>query len=147
MLFDEITGKNVLDLFSGSGSLSFEAMSRGASSAILIDSDPVAVSTTIENILRFNLQDKMRCYLNKFDVAIKLLKNQKKEFDIIFIDPPYFFVNYGNILDPIYDSKLLSKDGLIVLEHKKNIDVVTDKFILKKEKIFGSTVIKIFGVI
>ena len=104
-----VLGARVLDLFSGSGALSFEALSRGAQSAVCIDVD----RRSVDIIRRLSYEDKcdiINC--SCFDY----LKKTDETFDVIFLDPPYNKGFIEPILSDIVKGNVLSKDGIIVLE-------------------------------
>jgi 16S rRNA (guanine966-N2)-methyltransferase len=83
----DIAGLTVLDAYSGTGALSFEAISRGATSALAIDVDKDAYTTIFENIYKLDLRDKVTV-LRK-NVSGWSRNNQAKQFDIVLADPPY----------------------------------------------------------
>ena len=117
----------VLDLFSGSGNISYEFASRGVKHISCVDnnSNCVRFIKKISEDLNFNLK------ITKSD-ALKYLKNCLEQFNIIFFDPPYIFKNeeYFKIIDLIFERNLLNSDGLIIAEHSKQIS-------LKKHKNFN----------
>ncbi len=133
----------VLDMFAGSGALSFESISRGAKRAVLIDSDRNSVAIIRKNIAELNFEDM--CEVKEqscFDFA----KTCKNKFDIIFLDPPY---NRGYIepaLESISEHDLLKEDGIIVLE-SDNTDFKNqyDGLQILKQKKYGRTYITIYG--
>lgn len=137
-----VPGAQVLDMYAGSGALSFEALSRGAEHATLIDADRRSIDLIRKNIdsLRFN---DICTVINRscFDYA----KDCKSGFDIIFLDPPY---NKGLIeptLECIIDNDLLNEDGIIVLE-SDNTDFKseTDGLEIVKQKKYGRSYITIY---
>ena len=84
-----IEGSVFLDLFSGSGSISLEAISRGAKRAVMIEKDGEALKYIIENIDNLGFSDRCRAYKNDVIRAIEILGRKNEKFDIIFMDPPY----------------------------------------------------------
>lgn len=82
----EVEGSMVLDLFAGSGQLGIEALSRGARSAVFIDSSREAHSIIIQNLEHTGLKDKSRIAMMD---ATSFLKSSKDKFDIALLDPPY----------------------------------------------------------
>lgn len=102
-----------LDMFSGSGALSFEAISRGATRAVCVDIDKRSAQIIRENALSLDFLDKCEIVnMSCFDFA----KQTKDKFDIIFLDPPY---NKDFIFPALYaitENNLLTDDGIIVLE-------------------------------
>jgi len=79
----------VLDLFSGSGALALESLSRGAREAVLVDWDKAAQRAIMTNISALKVED--RCTLLRMPAreAISLLASQHRKFDLILLDPPY----------------------------------------------------------
>ena len=84
-----IEGSVFLDLFSGSGSISLEAISRGAKRVVMIEKDGEALKYIIENIDNLGFSDRCRAYKNDVIRAIEILGRKNEKFDIIFMDPPY----------------------------------------------------------
>ena len=115
--FDEL---NVLDLFSGSGNISYEFASRGVKNIKCVDnnSNCVRFIKKISDELNFNLK------ITKSDTS-KYLKSCLDQFDIIFFDPPYVFKieEYFKIIDLILERNLLNTNGIIIAEHTKQISL------------------------
>lgn len=111
----------VLDLFAGSGALAFEAISRGAKTAIIVDKARNAIECIKINSNSLNLNDRIKIIKASWEVALNDIKTSK--FDIIFIDPPYRY-SYDSILEKIYSLDLLAKDGIIVVEHEKGTNII-----------------------
>lgn len=78
-----------LDLFSGSGALSIEALSRGAKLAILCDNNPNAIKIINENLNKTKFLDSSIVKIDDYITCLYDLKNKNYSFDIIFLDPPY----------------------------------------------------------
>lgn len=102
-----------LDMFAGSGALSFEAVSRGAAKAVCIDKDKRSIDIIRKNVEALRFSDfceilNMSCF--------EYAKQTKEKFDIIFLDPPYNKNLIEPSLDAIIKNDLLSDDGIIVLE-------------------------------
>ena len=83
----DIEGLTVLDAYAGSGALSFEAISRGADSAVCVEWDKSAYKTLVANIFSLGLEDVVRAH----NMSIKAwsVRNIKTQFDIVVCDPPY----------------------------------------------------------
>ena len=92
----EITGKRVLDLFSGSGQLALEALSRGAKGGVLCDNSPDAVKVIKRNIEKTRLLGE--------------------KFDIVFLDPPYAAKLICDSLDALDRYDLVADGGIVVCE-------------------------------
>ena len=113
MLTGFVSGASVLDLFTGTGALSVEALSRGAEKAILVDASQTSLSTAKANLEKTHLQEKAR--LIKSDYRL-FLENCEESFDLIFLDPPYQGEYLQNALELIAGRKLLAPDGILYCE-------------------------------
>ena len=123
-----IEDSNVLDLFSGTGNLGIEAISRGAKFAWLNDKENVAISTIISNIELTNSKSCVKITKKDFIKCLKQIQGLEMTFDIIFLDPPYDSKLAIETLKYISDNKeILSKDGIIVYETDKNFMTKLEK--------------------
>lgn len=111
--FDVVDAK-VLDLFSGSGALGIEALSRGAKSCVMCDKSNEAIKIIMKNVKKTHFEDKSRIIKNDYLKALNSLHNEK--FNIIFIDPPYEADIATNSINRIIELELLSESGIIILE-------------------------------
>ena len=115
----EIEGMRTLDLFSGTGSISYEFASRGATEIISVEQNykHYAFIKRMAEELKF---DKMKVY--KTDVFLACKKLQGKKFDIIFADPPYNLDKILEIPAAVFDNDLLADEGIVIIEHPASID-------------------------
>lgn len=135
----EIYDSTVLDLFSGSGALGIEAISRGAKEVIFVDKDKESVLLTKKNLA------KIKANANIFNMdSILALKQMTQRFDIILIDPPYASGLYNECLQIIYEKNLLNDNGVIVCEHDKILEIKCDLFDLFDLKIYGTVALSYF---
>ena len=127
----------VLDLFSGSGALGIEAVSRGAELAVFIDIDPQSLKLTRQNIAHVGITN-CEIYHNDFLTATKKLKGRK--FDIIFADPPYGLRIEPKIVESVVKNELLSENGILIIEHstKNKLQIDEESFIID-ERVCGNT--------
>ena len=123
MLQGDIYGKKVLDLFAGSGALSLEAISRGAESAVLVDCDREAHRTQIRNIHSLGFDSRAETMLCDWRAAIRNMKEEKRQFDLVFLDPPYEYTDLREVFSSLYD--LLSEEAVVVLEHEAKKEIRT----------------------
>ena len=107
---------SVLDLFSGSGALAIEALSRGAKEAVACDNSNKAIKIIKENLEATRLIDKAEIINKDYIEALKKLNKESKKFDIIFLDPPYKTDYVIKSINDILEYKLLAEDGIIVVE-------------------------------
>ena len=112
-----------LDIFSGSGAIAIEALSRGAKESVLIDNSDKAMAVIKENLIHTKLNDKAETLKADVFAALKVLGTKGRQFDIIFLDPPYASGLYSQVLSAIVELKLLDKNGYIVAEQSSGDDV------------------------
>ena len=160
-ILGDISGLTFLELFAGSGAVGFEALSRGIAELTLVECNHNSVLAIKRNIALLNAP-ACKLYYLEAEKAVRLISLDKKSFDIIFIDPPYYkgLISrhrsgpMANIVEPLakkilqtlegYD--ILSPDGLIVVQHSKLEQLPKDgeKFSLIKEAKYGDTWLSIF---
>ena len=102
-----------LDLFSGSGAIGLEAVSRGAKKSILCDRSKDAIKIIKNNTQKTHLENKVEIFNKDFK---ELLKSDIKKIDIVYIDPPYKTDYIFESLKIITENNNLNEDGLIILE-------------------------------
>lgn len=110
----DIKGSQILDLFSGTGQLALEALSRGAARAVLVDSSKDSIKTMKENSERTHLTAK--CDIIFSDYLTFLTNARERKFDIIFLDPPYNKGIIPNVIELLVENKMLFPSTLIVCE-------------------------------
>lgn len=133
--------QQVLDLYSGSGGVSFEALSRGAQFSTMVDFSDKAISTMKKNIEKLACSDDCRIYKKR---ATAFLKKTEQSFDLIFMDPPYEKNLVNKTIIQILESRCLKSGGKIAIEHsfREKIDAnYADKTIFYKKS--GDTAITI----
>ena len=136
---NEIIDANVLDLFSGSGAIGLEAVSRGAKKSILCDKEKQAIEIIRKNVVKTHMEQKVEIYNLDFK---KILKEKIKEKqDIIFLDPPYKTDYIAQALELIYEKQLINTQSIIIIETDeedriiKNID--NEKFEIYDKRKYG----------
>lgn len=130
-----ILNKNVLDLFSGSGAMGIEALSRGALKCTFVDNSNSAFNIISKNIKKCEFDSSS--VLRKTDFS-DFLKSSKDIFDIIFLDPPYHNGYVDKALSIISDKQLLNENGLIVIEcDNDELIKIPDNFSVMKERLYG----------
>ena len=110
----DIEGRQVLDLFGGSGQLGLEAASRGAAAVTIVENDRKAQQIIGENIRTCKLED--RCRLVAGDGITYLGRQKKESFDLIFLDPPYGGMLLNRALAEICRIDILRQGGIILCE-------------------------------
>lgn len=136
--FDEI---RVLDLFSGTGSISYEFASRGVPSIIAVDAHAAGVKYIEKTAtdLEFPIQ------VFRMDV-FKFLESHTQKFDLIFSDPPYDMPqeDFQKLITLIFEKKLLADDGILIIEHHKNLNFDQLPFLDERRK-YGDSVFSFFS--
>lgn len=116
---EHVQGSSFLDLFAGTGAMAFEAISRGAQRAVLIEKDPIGIRIIIENINQLEISNQCRAYKNEVLRAIAILARKGEQFDIIFLDPPYEATYALETITALSETNLLSSHGIIICEHHR----------------------------
>ena len=136
-------GGRVLDLYAGSGGLSIEAVSRGISSAVLVERDRKAQAIVAENIQMTKEVGKFQ--LLKMD-AERALEQVSGEFDLIFLDPPYAKEQIVADIEKMAERSLFSEDVMVVCETDKAVELPEEIACLGiwKEKIYGISKVTVY---
>lgn len=112
----EIEDLEVLDLFSGTGGISYEFASRGCKHITSVELNYQHFSFIKKTIAELGLENEIKAIKSNAFVFIQRIKEQ---YDLIFADPPYDLKNLETIPNEIFENKLLKKDGLLILEHSE----------------------------
>ena len=136
-------GGRVLDLYAGSGGLSIEAVSRGMSSAVLVERGRKAQTIVAENIQMTKEAGKFE--LLKMD-AERALEQVSGEFDLIFLDPPYAKEQIVADIEKMAERELFSEDVMVVCETDKAVELPEEIACLGiwKEKIYGISKVTVY---
>ncbi|MGL5681507.1 MAG: 16S rRNA (guanine(966)-N(2))-methyltransferase RsmD [Marinifilaceae bacterium] len=136
----DIEDATVLDLFSGTGSISYEFASRGAKSIVAIEINPkhYAFIKKTAAELKFNNIDIFRT-----DIFIGCKKLKGKTFDIIFADPPYDLPKIKEVPAAIFDNELLKEGGIAIVEHPASVDYSSHPRFIEHRK-YGSVNFSLF---
>ena len=107
-----------LDLFAGTGNISYELVSRGCPHVTAVDEN--------NNCVRFIRETANKLNMNELSVVksdvFRFLPMHKAKYDLIFADPPYDCKHYELLVSHIFENQLLKEDGIFVLEHDRTID-------------------------
>lgn len=119
MINNDLCDANFLDLFSGSGGIGIEAISRGAKKAIFVENGREACECINKNLNATKLQEKGILISKDFKIALKSLKEC---FDIVFMDPPYNLGVEKEVLTLLLDNNLVNEDSMVIIEAELNKD-------------------------
>lgn len=143
-ILGDIEGLSFLELFSGTGAVSFEALSRGVKAVVLVENSPASIAAIKENIKALNLAN---CELLPFssEKALQVLSGKKK-FEVIFLDPPYYNELAKKALQLICACDILAANGFIVIQHfiKDNLPDSQGGLILYKRFKYGDTLLSVY---
>jgi 16S rRNA (guanine966-N2)-methyltransferase len=150
-IFDIIGGKveqaHCLDLFCGSGALGLEAISRGALDVVFCDISRVAIEAVRSNIARLDIKGSRYTLMHmEATKALSLLQKEGKQFDICFVDPPFFQALYDESLVLLGNLGLLKNGAVVVVEASKKVALsdCNNRLCLVKTRRYGDTTITIY---
>lgn len=140
MIAFDIPECQFLDLFSGSGAIGIESLSRGAKRAVFVDQGEKALACIKANLEKTRLTADAKVIGTNVLDAIRMLARNHEAFDIIFLDPPYALEGIDRILEAIEKNNLLNEEGYIILERSTNSIVkLPQSLVLWKEKQYRTT--------
>lgn len=137
----DLEDATILDLFSGSGALALESLSRGAKISVMCDSSNDAIKIIKQNIEKTRTEDKTILLKCDYKKALEKLERENIKFDIVFLDPPYKTDFAEDAAKLIIEKELLNENGMIILETDdkekvfKNLD--TNLLEIKDMKKYG----------
>ncbi len=114
----DFEGTKTLDLFSGTGSISYEFASRGSDNVTAVEINPAHIQFIKEVIEKLGEKNIRIVKSNAFVFA----KRIKEQFDLIFADPPYDHPQFAEVADLIFKNNLLKPGGIFILEHSSQFD-------------------------
>ena len=128
-----------LDLFGGTGGMSFEMISRGCSHVVCVEKAPAHAAFIEKTQEALNISELT---LYRMDV-FKYLEVCNQEFDFIFADPPYDLKNFADVPRLILEKDLIKDGGMFILEHSKDYDFSTLP-LFREKRVYGSVNFSIF---
>ncbi len=133
----------VLDLFSGSGALGIEALSRGAERVDFVEHNRRCCDIIKQNLEKTRLTEQAHVYCCSVAKALSFLD---KEYNIILIDPPYSDLSIGDLITQLATSKLVGTDSIVVVTHSPHLqlDSTYATLNLTKEHRHGDSYIAIY---
>ncbi len=134
-----ISGIKTLDIFGGTGSISYELASRGAGNLTIIEKDPKMYNFIKNKIAELQIEN---CRIEKNDV-FRFLETCDEKFDLIFAGPPYALKNIDDLPRLIRENELLKNEGWFILEHTP-ANNYENELLFKTMRNYGTTVFSIF---
>ena len=130
--------ERVLDVFAGSGSLGFEALSRGAKQVCFLEKDQKACRCIWRTAKELGVEQKIELYQQDVFKALAAWRGPSS-FELIFVDPPYGLNYLSKTLDLILKRNLLAEHGILIAEVEKKVKIAECNLTLLKDKLFGQT--------
>ena len=139
-LIGPVDDASVLDLYAGSGAMGLEALSRGAASAVFVESDRDACRTIERNLEKLSLRG---AEVAARDV-LRFLASERRRFDLILADPPYDVVESVAVRLATYLPAVLAESGLVVLESSSRLEPELPPLALRTSRRYGSARVSLF---
>jgi len=139
-------GAKVLDLYSGSGALGIEALSRGAGEAIFVDNNKKCIKTIKGNLNSLNTEYNYKVSQTDAFRFIKLCSAKKLRFDLIFLDPPYHKDMVEKALIELDKCDIITRSGVVIAENfkKDKIPESLNNLKLIRQNAYGDTMISFY---
>jgi 16S rRNA (guanine966-N2)-methyltransferase len=118
-----IAGAVVLDAFGGTGAIGIEAMSRGAREAVFIESSAAACRLIRKNLDHCGIEAGFRILQQDIFASLRFLAREGFKADLVFIDPPYGWKLYRDLLEIVFKKDLLSQTSCVVIEHHRRAEI------------------------
>ena len=125
-----------LDLYSGSGAMGIEGLSRGCSFMTFVDNNKIAIETTKKNISSLGINNAEVLFMSD-DKALNSFIKENRVFDIVFLDPPYKEGEYEEVVNILLDNNLISEHGIIVMESDRDIALDDSLFNKRRDYKYG----------
>jgi 16S rRNA (guanine966-N2)-methyltransferase len=139
-LIGPVDGASVLDLYAGSGAMGLEALSRGAASAVFVESDRDACGAIKRNLEKLRLDGaEIVCR----DV-LRFLAAERRRFDLILVDPPYDVLESLAMRLAVYLPPLLAENGLVALESSSRLEPQLAPLELRTSRRYGAARVTLF---
>ena len=156
ILGDRVVGATVLDLYSGSGAMGLEALSRGALRADMVEKDGRACSTIEANIRTLDYGDRATVVRARAESVVGPSANRHGceesgrdggAYELVFIDPPYDDDPWGAILNGLSEGSMLSRGAVVVAEHRTNLRLADSygRLVRTTTRRYGDSSISMFG--
>jgi|TARA_B100001245_G_C22712001_1_gene346410 16S rRNA (guanine(966)-N(2))-methyltransferase RsmD len=123
ILAPQISNARFLDMFAGSGAVGIEALSRGAAASVFIEQDERVVTELETNLELCCFSVLGRVVHGSWQEALPRVKATENPFDIVFLDPPYDWVDTYTCLAAVFDHAMVNVNGVAIVEHRSTQDV------------------------
>lgn len=135
----DFEGIDVLDLFAGTGCISYEFVSRGAATVTSVEINTVHVNFIKSTARTLGIENMFVVRANAF----LYIKGVKKQFDVVFADAPYDITGSDTLPEMVFGHDILRDDGLFIMEHSKNLSFTGHEYFMESRN-YGSVQFSIF---
>ena len=144
-ILGDLSGKSWLDMFSGSGTIAIEAVSRGATQVQLCEKDKIKIKTVLENvsITEKEMGVKINCHFMAGELFLKRCKDQ---FDFIFFDPPFPYKFRKDLIKFVDQYNLLNENGTVMIHYPEE-DALPEQIgnlVLTDKRIYGRSIVNFY---
>ncbi len=149
ILREHVRCAKVLDLCAGTGNIGIEALSRGAKHVTFLDNDVWCKRLIQQNLLKCDIEinnTQTELIRSEIGKGLALFHTRSQVFDLIYFDPPYDAQLYKGCLIQISNGSLLESSGILIVEHHKNTELLTEVGMLKYDshRQYGNTCITFY---
>ena len=146
ILRNDIENASFLDLYAGTGTVGFEAISRGAANVCFIENNQVRFSMIDDSINKVGLDDKAHVFREQALAFLKRASRTGISFEIIFADPPYSSEEMDQVVALIDENEVLKTGGCLVLEHssRRDLQYTAGHLRFVKNYRYGDTMLTLF---
>lgn len=141
MISPYLPDSRVLDLFSGSGAMALEAVSRGAAQAVMADCHPQSLATMRANVAKLGFAERCRIQSGDFRQVLTRLAREGVGFDLVFLDPPYAQGYYAPALRQLLEGGLLLEGAWIIAEHPEQMSLQAPGYAVDRVRRYGKTAV------
>ena len=144
--FGSLEDRQVLDLFSGTGNLGIEALSRGAAKAVFIDENPKSVAILKKNIDICGFAGRSEIIISTVEAGIRILSRKGYRFNLVFLDPPYGKGLVTKTLNDLANDTILEEEAIVIAEHSSR-EVPPDEYgylTLSDRRKYGDTGVSLY---
>lgn len=146
-ILGDLSGKSWLDLFSGSGTIAIEAVSRGASHVELCEKDKIKIKTVLDNVsvTEKEMGVKISCHFMAVELFIKRCKGK---FDYIFFDPPFPYKFHEQLIAEAAKRQLLNEDGIIMVHRPEEhfMPDTIENLERTDQRVYGRSIVDFYKV-
>lgn len=146
ILRERIRDASFVDLYAGTGTVGFEALSRGASRAIFVEPNDLRAITIKKNADEFGFREKAQVVKSRAHEFLEKSSSKKESFDIFFVDPPYHSEEIKKVLPMIGEKGLLNKSGVVIVEHffKREMPETAGELKIDRSYRYGDTMLTFY---